>query len=166
MKLNFVVESVYYYCLVDEELPLLDISALDIWLIYLLMFVIFVGRMHDVPMAVKLILLKDLVLYSVNNHCLYRPTNKIQFFHLIYLSQIVLKWIDCTILFALSRLKTEIVDWTSNNPRTFIVQSPMYIPNRFPKLLHRMHCRIIVVHFLDRLVFSEIETIHNLRNKY
>lgn len=85
MKLNFVVRSVYYYCLVDEELPLLDVSALDIWLIYLLIFVVFVGRLHDVPMAVKQILLKDLVLYLVNNRCLYRPTNNMQLFFVSFI---------------------------------------------------------------------------------
>lgn len=40
MRLNFVVESVYYWCLVAEVRLLLDISAPDIWLVYLLMIVV------------------------------------------------------------------------------------------------------------------------------
>lgn len=68
MKLNFVVESVYCYHLVAGAQPPLGISALDIWLIYLLMIVIAVAPMHDEPMVVTQTLLVDLVLYSANNH--------------------------------------------------------------------------------------------------
>lgn len=86
MRLNFVVELVYCWYLVAEEQgfpPGPGISALDIWLVYLLMIVIVVAvavavvaQLHDVPMVVKRILLVDLVFYSANNHYLYHPEKK------------------------------------------------------------------------------------------
>lgn len=75
MKSNFVVGSVYCCFLVDEVPTLQEISALDIWLVYLLMFVAFAEQLNDALMAVKRILLKDLVVCLVNNHCLYHPAN-------------------------------------------------------------------------------------------
>lgn len=68
MKLNFVVESVYCCHLVAGAQPLLGISALDIWLVYLLMIVIAVALMHDGPTAVTLTLLVDLVICLANSH--------------------------------------------------------------------------------------------------
>lgn len=75
MKSNFVVVSVYCCHFVAEVPTLREISALDIWLVYLLMFVAFAEQMNDALMAVKRILLKDLVFCLVNNHCLCHPAN-------------------------------------------------------------------------------------------
>lgn len=73
MRLNFVVGLAYCCYLAAEARLLLDVSALDIWLVYLLMIVVAVVLMNDGPMVVIRISPVDLELYSANNHYLYHP---------------------------------------------------------------------------------------------
>lgn len=131
MRLNFVVELVYC-CHFDEEPLPPDISALDIWLVYLstivaVAFAVAAAQLLDGPTAAKPIWPMDLVAYLANNRYLYHPENGI----------------------------------VSNNSFIFNCRKcfiPEYsrIHSRTP--LHQMHYLTTDAHFPDPLILSVMRT--------